>query len=131
MRFEHRDGEKARSAVSLGPVRDTVPVVGGVFEVDDDREDFDDVRDRLEAAGHTPIDAPRDEAIKDADAGDETADEDEIPKAGDFDEEQLVDQLDYREKQAIAKQYDDIDGSASEPQITEELIKQRREEVAE
>ena len=131
MRFEHRDGEKARSAISLGPVRDTVPVVDGVFEVSDERDDIEDVLERLTEAGHTPLEdtATADDAVKDDPEADDA--EADIPEAGEFSEQQLVEQLDYREKQTIAKQYDGIDGSASDEKLTEELIKQRREEVDE
>ena len=126
MRFEHRDGKRAPRAISLGPVRDKATVEDGVFVVDDDRDDFDAVADRLEAAGHKPLgEESSSDPVEEADDGQE----EDVPLASEFDEQQLVDDLDYREKQAIASQYDHISGNAGEEKHTEELIKQRREEV--
>lgn len=127
MKFEHADGERAASAISLGPVRDTVKVEAGTFEVDDNRDDFDDVVERLIEAGHTPISADTGTDGQDGD-GDEAEAEAEVPPASAYSETELV-EMDYRELQSIATQYDEINGNASSDELTEALIKQRREEV--
>ena len=140
MKFAHADGTQAPSRKSLQDGRQ-IAVKDGVFEVD---PCSDELRDRLEAKGHTPLeeDDPPDEPVEDdetADADDDDADVDDagdgdeedvkLPEAGAYTEQQIVEELDYREKQAIAGQYDHISGNAGEEKLTEELIKQSREEV--
>ncbi|MCU4743470.1 hypothetical protein [Natronoglomus mannanivorans] len=140
MKFQHTDGELAPRRKSLNDGRQ-VFVEDGVFEVD---PCSDALRDRLVEAGHEPLEeSPADTAVKDdvqkddadADADTDDADEDDeeeeekLPTAGDYDEETLVNGLDYNEKQELASQYDHIAGNASAEKLTEELIKQRREEV--
>jgi len=56
MKFRHPDGADAPDQISLGPVRDSVATdADGVFEVDEDREDYEDVVERLQEAGHTSV----------------------------------------------------------------------------
>lgn len=122
MRFEHRAGEGAPSAISLSAVRDKAAIDGdGVFEVDDSRDDFHEVYESLVAAGHEPLEEPAD-----------GADTDERPEdplqASDFTEEELV-KMDRNDLRAIAAEYDDIDGNASTDALTEALIKQCRAET--
>jgi len=134
MKFTHADGEQAPSRKSLNDGRQ-VAVVDGVFEVDPCP---DDLRDRLIAKGHAPMkdgdppDEPVEESPSDATGSDDDDDdgdaEPEVPTAGEFSEQQLV-EMGYREKQAIAKQYGHIDATATDDELTEELIKQRREEA--
>jgi len=135
MEYEHRDGEAAPGAVSLSPVRDNAPVdADGVFEVDEEREDFDDVHERLVEAGHTPIDGSSDADGVDEDAAeaDNSAQEDQEDllelQASDYTEEDLV-EMSRDELRPIAAQYDDINGNASGDKLTEDLIAKRREEV--
>jgi len=123
MQFRHRDGDRAPRAKSLGPVRDTVSVdADGVFEVDEDRDDYDDLVEALAAAGHEPLDDP--------DASEDVAEEQDetLPQAGDFAESEIV-EMDYKTKQSIAAQYDGIKGNASGDRLTEALIERRREEA--
>jgi hypothetical protein len=133
MKFEHRDGADAPPLISLGPVRDKAEIVDGEFKVDDDRDDLDDVVERLTAAGHTPIDAEDradSEQSPDSDA-DANSDTDEgPPPASAFSEDTLV-ELGYDDLRAIATQYDHINGNASQDSLVEALIEQRRDEVDE
>ena len=135
MEFEHRDGGDGTGAVSLSPVRDNAPVdADGVFEVDEGREDFDDVHERLVEAGHTPIDGSSDADGADEDAAEaddsaQEAQEDLVELAvSDYTEEDLV-EMGRDELRSIAAQYDDINGNASGDKLTEDLIAKRREEV--
>jgi len=135
MRYQHRDGESATGAVSLTAVRDNVRVDDeGVFKVDEEREDFDDIHERLVEIGHEPLDGGGDESAggdteTEDDAGDDVdQDGDASPRASDYTESELV-EMGYRKLQSIATHYDDVDGSASADALTEALIEQRREEV--
>ena len=135
MEYEHRDGEAAPGAVSLSPVRDNVPVdADGVFEVDEGREDVDDVHDRLVEAGHAPIDDTSDADGADEDAAESSAsaqeDQEDLVElaASNYTEEALV-EMGRDELRSIAAQYDDINGNASGDKLTEDLIAKRREEV--
>ena len=130
MRFKHRDGDDAAARISLGPVRDKTDVEDGVFEVDDERDDFDDVVERLVAAGHEPLEESDDEDTEEPDQEDVDGDQDEAapPRAGDFDEEEIV-AMGYDELQSIAVGYDDIPGNASKDALTEALIEQHRAET--
>lgn len=129
MKFEHCDGEDAPARITYG-LRDKAEIEDGVFTVDDDRDDLEELIDRLTEAGHEPLDDAGDQEDV-SDEGDDT-DEDndvDVPSVSEYSEQQLVEDLDYREKQALAGQYDDINGNASDEKLTEELIKQRRKEV--
>jgi len=131
MEYEHRDGEAAPGAVSLSPVRDNAPVdADGVFEVDEEREDFDDVHERLVEAGHAPIDNTSDaNAADEADGSAQDDQEDGFElQASDYTEEELV-EMGRDELRSIAAQYDEINGNASGDKLTEDLIAIRREEV--
>ena len=122
MRFMHRAGEGAPSAISLSAVRDKAAIDNdGVFEVDESRADFVEIYESLVAAGHEPFEEPP------ADSADTTADDD-LLKASDFSEEELVG-MGYNDLRAIAAEYDDIDGNDSQDALLEALIKQRRKET--
>lgn len=127
-RYTHRDGDRAASRITV-PGVGSVPIEDGVFECDPDA----DVHERLVDLGHTPLegDDPPDEPVEEGDAeaddGDGEAAE-EVPPAGAYTEDQLV-AMSYDEKRTLASQYDHIDGRSSGDKLTEELIKQRREEV--
>jgi len=138
MKYKHRDGASATGAVSLSPIRDNARVdAEGVFEVDGEREDFDEVHERLFEAGHEPLDEDQseDDADQDGDDTDDESDLDEGEAAGraveasDFTEEELV-EMGRQDLRSIAAHYDDdVDGNASEAELTEALIKKRREET--
>lgn len=129
-RYAHRDGDRAASRITV-PGVGSVSVEDGVFEC----EPTPDVHEKLLDLGHTPLDGddPPDEPVEETDGDEDNEadgdDEAEAPAVSEFNEQQLVEDLDYREKQAIASQYDHINGNASEDELTEALIKQRREEV--
>jgi len=135
--FKHRDGERATGAISLSAVRDSVPIdEDGHFEVDADRDDYDDVVDRLEDAGHERLEdddgdqedsADQDDVDGEADEGDT---EEEHPQASNYTEQELV-EMGRDGLRSTASHYEDINGNASGDKLTEELIKKRREEVAE
>jgi len=140
MKYQHRDGASATGAVSLSPVRDNARVdAEGVFEVDGEREDFDEVHERLFEAGHEPLDEDQSEEDGNQNGDDADAesdlDEDKDEAAGravaasDFTEEELV-EMGRQDLRSIAAHYDDdVDGNASEAELTEALIKKRREET--
>jgi len=141
MRYKHRDGETATGAVTLTPVRDNAAVdENGVFEVDEDREDFDEVHERLIDAGHEPLEGGEDESEaatngseNDGDDENEKADGEEeedaeVLQASDFTETELV-EMDRQDLRSIAAHYDDINGNASAEKLTEKLIQKRREET--
>lgn len=128
MRYEHRDApDVAAGVVSLGPVRDDASIdEEGTFEVDGDREDFEELHERLLEAGHEPLDGD------DSGHGGDTEDDAEEGAAGleltELTEQEIVEDLGYNEKQALGAEYDHIDGSASDDKLTEQLIEQLREE---
>jgi hypothetical protein len=125
--FKHRDGERATGAISLSPVRDSVPIdEDGHFEVDPDRDDYDDVVKRLEEAGHDRLED--DDGDREDSADQDNADE-EHPQASDYTEEDLV-EMGRDGLRSIASHYEDINGNASGDKLTEELITKRREEVS-
>jgi len=126
MKFRHRDAPNAAAgSVSFG-VRDSVPIdEDDAFEVDEGREDFEDVYDRLVEAGHDPLDSDTDDDTEND--GDGAGDSDP-PQASDFTEDELV-EMDRSALRPIAAHYDDVDGNASGDELTEALIQKRREEV--
>lgn len=140
MRYQHRDGEEAH-AFSLTAVRDTVrPDADGVFAVDEDRPDFDEVHARLVEEGHEPLDADdgdEDAAEAEDGTGDESGDdqdgagddaEGDPLRASDWTETELV-EMGRQELRSIAAHYDDVDGNGSADALTEDLIAKRREEA--
>lgn len=132
MRYQHRDGEAAAGAISLTPVRDTVPIdEDGVFEVDESRDDFDDVHERLVEAGHEPLEDGVQEAGTDAGDGDADTDQNGDggpPPASEFSETEIV-EMGRQELRSIAAQYGDVDGNASGDKLTQDLIEKHREET--
>lgn len=76
----------------------------GVFEVPEDHERIDEIRERLEELGHEPV-------------GEQKATD---PLAG-LTEDDIV-RMEYRELQQIAGNLDDVKGNASEGEIEEALI---------
>lgn len=123
MRYQHRDGAAVTARViSVGPVRDDAPIDDdGTFAVDEGREDFAEVHERLLDAGHEPLEG--DGGAQDG--GVETARELALSE---LTEQAIVEELDYDELQSIATQFDDVDGSASTEALQEALIEKLREE---
>ena len=114
--YTHSDGTRYNT-ITLGVKGPDVPIDDeGIFEVPADVM-TDDLRERIESAGHTPVDVPDDE---------ETAAE--PVTASEFDEDELV-AMGRNELRSIAAHYDDINGNASGDKLTEDLIAKRRDEV--